>query len=166
MARSALQRTNLAKNKPGMLCTITIDLFKGLKKIYRHSCRLPDSPGRGVVFQLRISPRIRSPNQNGSKCSVRDLCQTDFCKNPRKSSSLPCPFKPHRDDQYWVHSIQIDEIRCQSGTPETFALGKKQCLYPEEVSLSDLTKLIRLADPVIKNPVVSANAKPYHLYCL
>ncbi len=50
-------------------------------------------PSRGVVFRLRISPRIRSQNRNGSKCSVRDLCRTDLCKNPRKSASLPCPFR-------------------------------------------------------------------------
>jgi hypothetical protein len=61
--------------------------------IYRHSCRLPDSASLGVVFRLRISPRIRSPNQNGSKRSVRNLCRADFWKNPRKSASLPCPFK-------------------------------------------------------------------------
>jgi hypothetical protein len=61
--------------------------------IYRHSCRLPDSASRGVVFRLRISPRIRSTNRNGSKYSVRNLCRTDFSKNPRKSASLPCPFK-------------------------------------------------------------------------
>ncbi len=61
--------------------------------IYRHSSRLPDSASRGVVFRLRISPQIRSPIRNGSKCSVRNLCRTDFCKNPRKSASLPCPFK-------------------------------------------------------------------------
>ncbi len=60
--------------------------------IYRHSCRLPDSASRGVVFRLQIYPRIRSPNWNGSKCSVRNLRRTDFCKNPRKSASLPCPF--------------------------------------------------------------------------
>ncbi len=24
---------------------------------------------------------------------IRDLCRTDLCKNPRKSASLPCPFK-------------------------------------------------------------------------
>jgi hypothetical protein len=55
--------------------------------------RLGESASRGVVFRLRISPRIRSQNRNGSKCSVRDLCRTDLCKNPRKSASLPCPFK-------------------------------------------------------------------------
>ncbi len=48
---------------------------------------------REVVFRLRISPRIRSQNRNGSKGSVRDLWGTNFCKNPRKSASLPCPFK-------------------------------------------------------------------------
>jgi hypothetical protein len=34
--------------------------------------RLSHSPGRGVAFRLRISPRIRSQNRNGSKGSVRD----------------------------------------------------------------------------------------------
>ncbi len=56
------------------------------------SCRLPDSPSRGVVFRLRISLRIRSLKRNGSKGSVRDLWGPNFFKNPRKSASLPCPF--------------------------------------------------------------------------
>jgi len=56
------------------------------------SRQLPDSPSRRVVFRLRISPRIRSQNRNCSKCSVRDQCRTDFCKNTSKSASLPCPF--------------------------------------------------------------------------
>jgi hypothetical protein len=53
---------------------------------------LVDSASRGVVFRLRISPRIRSQNRNGSKRSEMDLCRTGLCKNPRKSPSLPCPF--------------------------------------------------------------------------
>ncbi len=53
----------------------------------------PDSPSWGGVFRLRISPRIRSQKRNGSKVSVRDLWGPNFCKNPRKSASLPCPFK-------------------------------------------------------------------------
>jgi hypothetical protein len=61
--------------------------------IYRQSGRLPDSASRRYVFRLRISPRIRSQNRNGSMCIVRDICQTYLCKNPRKSASLPCPFK-------------------------------------------------------------------------
>ncbi len=52
--------------------------------------RIVDS-GR-VVFQIRMSLRIRSKNRSGSKCSVRDSWGTNFCKNPRKSTSLPCPF--------------------------------------------------------------------------
>jgi hypothetical protein len=56
------------------------------------SRRLPDSASRGVVFRLRISPRIRSQKRNGSEGSVRDLWGPNFCKNPRKSASLPCPF--------------------------------------------------------------------------
>jgi hypothetical protein len=38
---------------------------------FKHS--KADSPSRGVIFRLRISPRIRSQNWNGSKGSVRDL---------------------------------------------------------------------------------------------
>ncbi len=60
------------------------------------SCRLPVSLSRrairGVVFRIRISPRIRSQSQNDSKCSVRDLGQSDLCKNLGKFGSLPCPF--------------------------------------------------------------------------
>jgi hypothetical protein len=86
-----------------------------------HSCRLPDSASRGVVFQLRISPRIRSQNRNGSKCSVRDLCRTDLCKNPRKSASLPCPFN------LWSLLILINVfISYLSLVPET-----KHCLRYE-----------------------------------
>ncbi len=78
-----------------MYCTITIELFKGLKKMdnSRQSCRLPDSPIRGVVFRTQISLRIRSQNRNGSKCSVRDLGQSDLCKNLGKFGLLPFPFK-------------------------------------------------------------------------
>ncbi len=61
--------------------------------ICRQSCRLPNSHSRGVVFWLRISPRIWSQIRNGWTRSVRDLCWTGLCKNPRKSASLPCPFK-------------------------------------------------------------------------
>ena len=46
----------------------------------RQSCRLPDSSIRGVVVRKQISPRIRSQNQNSSKCSVRDLGQSDLCR--------------------------------------------------------------------------------------
>ncbi len=60
--------------------------------IYGQSCRLPGSASHGVVFRLRISLQIRSENRSGSKCCVRDSGGTDFCKNPRKSASLPCPF--------------------------------------------------------------------------
>jgi hypothetical protein len=37
------------------------------------SRRVADSLSRGVVFRLRISPRIQSQNRNGSKGSVSDL---------------------------------------------------------------------------------------------
>ncbi len=58
----------------------------------RQSCRLPDSPMRGVDFWIWISPRIRSQNRNGLKGSVRDLGLSDLCKNIGKTGSLPCPF--------------------------------------------------------------------------
>ncbi len=41
---------------------------------------------RGVVFRIRISPRIRSQNLNGSKGSVRDSRGTNFCKNSENPS--------------------------------------------------------------------------------
>ena len=78
--------------------------------------RLADSESRGVVdspnrvvFRLRISPRIRSPKRNGSKGIVRDLWGPNFCKNPRKSASLPCPFKTHiyTEKISCVHSLCI-----------------------------------------------------------
>ncbi len=47
---------------------------------------------RGVDFRIGISPRIRSQNRNGLKGSVRDLGQSDLCKNIEKTGSLPCPF--------------------------------------------------------------------------
>ncbi len=72
-----------------MYSTITIDIFKGLKIILI----LGNSKSRGVDFRIRISQRFRRQNRNGSKCSVRDLCQTDLYKNIGKNGSLPCPFK-------------------------------------------------------------------------
>ncbi len=72
------------------------------KSVSHESLALPFEPFRlptptprlaeSLVFRLRISPRIRSQNRNGSKCSARDLCRTDLCKNLGKSASLPCPF--------------------------------------------------------------------------
>jgi hypothetical protein len=67
-------------------------IWGGLEKIDTPG-NLVDSPKRVFIFRIRISPRIRSQNRNSSKCSVRDLCQSDLCKNLGKFSSLPCPFK-------------------------------------------------------------------------
>ncbi len=39
-----------------------------------------------------ITPQIWIQIHKGSKCIVRDLCQTYLCKNLGKSASLPCPF--------------------------------------------------------------------------
>jgi hypothetical protein len=72
----------------GEQCTVVFALI-----VTKLSRRVADSPSRGVVFRLRKSPRIRSQNRNGSKGSVRDLWGNNFCKNPRKSATLPCPFK-------------------------------------------------------------------------
>jgi hypothetical protein len=80
------------------LSTELIDILKGHGN---------DSPSRGVVFRIRISPRIRSQKRNGSKGSVRDLWGTNFCKNPRKSAWSPCPFNT-------AHSIQYCHFTCIS----------------------------------------------------
>jgi hypothetical protein len=71
-----------------MYCTITIDLFKGLKKIVPIG-NLGESGSRFSITNISANSK---PKSNGSKCSVTDLCQTDLCKNPRKSASLLCPF--------------------------------------------------------------------------
>jgi hypothetical protein len=73
------------------------EIFVIEKRLPDSASRAGDSPTQrvgelGFVFRLRISSRIRSQNRNGSKCSVRVLCRTDLCKNPRKSASLPCPY--------------------------------------------------------------------------
>ncbi len=47
MAKPALEKINWTKKKPGMWCTITIDLFKGLKQIVSIGI-LVDSPTRRV----------------------------------------------------------------------------------------------------------------------
>ncbi len=46
------------------------------------SQRIPSPTPRSVVFQLRISPQIRSQIRNDSKGNVRDSWGTDFCKTP------------------------------------------------------------------------------------
>ncbi len=47
----------------------------------------------GFVFRLRISPRIWSQNRNGSKGSVRDLWETNFCKKPENPPHCHVPLK-------------------------------------------------------------------------
>ncbi len=73
---------------------------------YSLTRRLSDSPSsllniqkptRRVMesfFDYEYLSEFEAKNWNGSKGSVRDLWGTNFCKNPRKSASLPCPFKP------------------------------------------------------------------------
>jgi hypothetical protein len=65
---------------------------KTTPRLIESGIRSADSLSRRVVFRLRISPRIRSQNRNGLKCSVRDQCRTNLCKNLGKPASLPCPF--------------------------------------------------------------------------
>ncbi len=91
-----------------LLPLIYLKMWKNF--IYRHSCRLPDLRSREVVFRLRISPPIWSPNQNGSKCSVRNLCRPDFCKNPRKFASLPCPFKLPSQLKRWCPILLLCRV--------------------------------------------------------
>jgi hypothetical protein len=63
-----------------VLSPITIDLFKGLKTIGSQG-NLVDSLTRRVGESFSITNT--SENRNGSKRSVRDLCRTGLCKNPR-----------------------------------------------------------------------------------
>ncbi len=56
--------------------------------------KLSDLANRGVFIFYEYLREFEAKNWNCSKGSVRDLWGTNFCKNPRKSASLPCPFKP------------------------------------------------------------------------
>jgi hypothetical protein len=49
------------------------DLPSFILNIQKPSQRVSNSPSRGVVFGLQISPRIQSQNRNSLKGSVRDL---------------------------------------------------------------------------------------------
>jgi hypothetical protein len=43
---------------------------------------------------MNISANLKPKSEQlETKRSVMDLCRTSLCKNPRKSASLPCPFK-------------------------------------------------------------------------
>jgi hypothetical protein len=77
---------------PGPILLCCDGNIKGLKKIVSIG-NLVDSSALGVVFRLRISPRIRSQNRNGLKCSARYLCRTELCKN---SENPPCCHVPLR----------------------------------------------------------------------
>ena len=81
----------------------------------RQSCRLPDSPIRGVVFQIRISPRIRSQNQNSSKCSVRDLGQSDLCRQTDRQTDRQADRRTDRQTERQTDrqkDKQKDRCRC------------------------------------------------------
>ncbi len=71
---------------------------------FKHS--IVDSPNRRVgdlsiprlaesasCFSITNISENSKPKSDGLKCSVRDQCRTDLCKNLGKSASLPCPFK-------------------------------------------------------------------------
>ncbi len=98
---------------------------------------------RGVDFRIRISPRFQSQNRNGLKGSVRDLGQSDLCKNIGKPGSLPCPFKLIRKlvlnlTKYWycLQKLQVPRhimwkylcessrnpwtLSCSTGNPQCF----------------------------------------------
>ncbi len=63
-------------------------ISQGCNVILQAFLSTPDSPMRGVDFRIRISPRIRSQNWNGLKGGVRDLGQSDLCKNIEKTVPL------------------------------------------------------------------------------
>ncbi len=69
--------------------------IKSLKKLVSIG-NLVDSPTRrsGSRFSItNISENSKLKSERLETYSVRDLCRTGLCKNPRKSASLPCPFK-------------------------------------------------------------------------
>ncbi len=103
-----------------MFCTITIDLFKkGLNKIVSIGNLSTPRIAESGSFRLWIFPRIRSRNQNGSKGSVKDSWGTDFCKNPRKSASLPCPFRMTAHKQIKQNIWSLFELNL-TGFPRIF----------------------------------------------
>ncbi len=81
-----------------------------LKKIWIATPRLTmttlwlgELGSRFSITNISANTKLKS---NGSKGSVRDSWGTDFCKNSRKSASLPCPFQ-HRDKQkVWICAIR------------------------------------------------------------
>ncbi len=79
-----------------------------------------------MVFRIWISLRIRSQNRNGSKCSVRDLGQSDLCKNLGKFGSLPCPFKKKRQIGFGVFIVYLSMVK--ASVLEIFQLSQHQLL--------------------------------------
>jgi hypothetical protein len=81
-----------------------------------------------VYFCIKQTFRIRSQNRNGSKGSVRDLWGTNFCKNPRKSASLPCPF--HILPLLLVFCVFLPDTRTYAyilrASPHSFMSSKAQ----------------------------------------
>jgi hypothetical protein len=69
-----------------------------------------------------------------------------------QAPSKPVTINLWQDDQHCVHSKQKDERKCTVlyGREKNFCPPQQsqQCLYPLEVSLPELNKTIRLADPL------------------
>ncbi len=107
---------------------------------------LVDSPTQRVgdwFFDYEYLPASSKPKLEQLKRNVMDLCWTGLCKNPKKSASLPCPFKahpfqkpspslPHRDKvnslcpanlspspigTKWIHFIPVGEGGSPPPTP-------------------------------------------------
>ncbi len=61
---------------------------------------LPDSPSRRVGFWMFKRKLGESESQqlpdSASRGVAKGPCRTGLCKKPRKSVSLPCPFKIHQ----------------------------------------------------------------------
>jgi hypothetical protein len=109
-------------NRFDMALTVPFEPFRFWLRILGNILNrktIPASMSRRVNFQIRISPRIRRQNSNGSNVTVRDPCRTDLRKNIGKTFSLPCPFKC----EVGVHLIaQICNAR-KSHFPEYFKGG-------------------------------------------
>ncbi len=112
---------------------------------------------RGVDFRIRISPRIWNQNRNGLKGSVRDLGQSDLCKNIRKTGSLPyAPLFAHKGfvvcgrtvlsqlkcfarDQNTLECIQIVHSKLCSCSPQYLGLPDKMSYFQLHAMLTQHT---------------------------
>jgi hypothetical protein len=106
--------------------------------------RLSDSPSQGVIFLLRISPWIQSLNRNGLKGCVRDLWGTNFCKNPRKSASFPCPFKVVSNNYYFQYIF-------------TLTAGKTATAIAHQIKILEIQKQVKVLSWTQNYSFVSKN---------